>query len=149
MGKYEPLTEFLRKQALNEVQMTFGQIERVIDARLPPKAQHHRAWWSNTPSNNVMTKAWLDAGFRSAQVDMERRKLVFCRIAPRGSKSSEVDTSKGGRAAISKRHPLVGALKGTVWIAPGTDLTQPADPEWGDRAWGDRDWNDKPWGDGT
>jgi hypothetical protein len=47
----------------------------------------------------------------------------------------------------SKHHPLVGALKGTVWIAPGTDLTQPADPEWGDRVWGDKDWDDKPWGD--
>ena len=32
MGKYTPLTEFLRKQALDEVRMTFAQIERVIDA---------------------------------------------------------------------------------------------------------------------
>jgi hypothetical protein len=38
---------------------------------------------------------------------------------------------------------LIGALKGTVWIAPGTDLTQPADPEWGEVAYGDRIWDDK------
>lgn len=30
-----------------------------------------------------------------------------------------------------RRHPLIGFMKGTVKIAPGTDLTSPADPEWG------------------
>jgi hypothetical protein len=137
MGKYEPLKEFLLTQAMNEVQMTFAQIERVIDAKLPPKAQYHRAWWSNSPSNNVMTKAWLDAGFRSEQVDMEGRKLIFRRIgslAPSfGAPSMEGTSSK----STSTRHPLIGWMKGTVRIAPGVDLTEPADPEWGKRAWGD------------
>ena len=137
MGKYEPLTEFLRRQAVNEVPMTFVQIERVIDAKLPPKAQKHRAWWSNSPSNNVMTKAWLEAGFRSERVDMEERKLVFRKVAQQGTGVSKAETSStSGRAAVRKRHPLIGALKGWIRIAPGTDLTQPADPEWGERAWG-------------
>jgi hypothetical protein len=134
MGKYEPLTKFLRNQAVNEVQMTFAQIERVIDANLPPKAQKHRAWWSNSPSNSVMTKAWLDAGFRSEQVDMQGRKLVFRRVSSGGTKPGP---SSGGRPAEArKRHPLIGALKGWIRVAPGTDLTEPADPEWGERAWG-------------
>jgi hypothetical protein len=137
MGKYEPLKEFLRKQGVNEIQMTFAQIERVIDAKLPPKAQQHRAWWSNSPTNNVLTKAWLEAGFRSEQVDMEGRKLVFRRSVPQGQQVPKADASSShGRAAVSKRHPLIGALKGWIRIAPGTDLTQPADPEWGERAWG-------------
>jgi hypothetical protein len=29
------------------------------------------------------------------------------------------------------RHPALGALKGTVTVAPGVDLTEPADPDWG------------------
>jgi hypothetical protein len=37
------------------------------------------------------------------------------------------------RAAVSKRHPLFGAMKGTVRIPEGVDLTEPADPEWADR----------------
>jgi hypothetical protein len=41
------------------------------------------------------------------------------------------------RTARSQPHPLIGALRGTVTIAPGTDLTQPADPEWGKLAYGD------------
>ena len=61
--------------------MTFREIEKITGAKLPPKAQHHRAWWSNNPDNNVMTKVWLAAGFESAQVDMEGRKLVFRRVA--------------------------------------------------------------------
>ena len=30
---------------------------------------------------------------------------------------------------VPKRHPLIGWLKGTVRIAPGVDLAEPADPE--------------------
>ncbi len=138
MGKYEPLSQFLRKQSADEVPMSFAQIERIIGAKLPPKAQHHRAWWSNNPSNNVLTKAWLDAGFRSEQVDMEGRKLVFRKIAPAGSEANVDD-----RPAVSKRHPLFGAMKGLITIAPGTDLTAPADPEWGEVAYGDRTWDDQ------
>ncbi|MBB5046502.1 hypothetical protein HNR60_001247 [Rhodopseudomonas rhenobacensis] len=122
MGKYEPLTEFLRKQATLEVRMSFAQVERVLGFKLPPVAQRHRAWWSNSPTNNVMTKAWLDAGFRSEQVDMAAGKLVFRR------------QEAGNRAAVpSGRHPLFGWMKGTVTFAPGVDLTEPADPEWADR----------------
>ena len=63
--KYEPLTEFLRRQSRAVVRLAFDEIERVIEAKLPPSATHHRAWWSNNAENNVMTKAWRDAGFES------------------------------------------------------------------------------------
>jgi hypothetical protein len=43
------------------------------------------------------------------------------------------DSKPPKRAAVSKRHPLFGWLKGTVCVAPGIDLTEPADPEWADR----------------
>jgi len=126
MGKYAPLGEFLRAQRTFLVRMTFDEIEEVTGAKLPPKAQLHRAWWSNNPSNNVMTKVWLEAGFETEQVDMAARKLVFRRV---GDSSERAPASKNG---TPKRHPLLGALKGLVQIMPGTDLTKPADPNWGD-----------------
>ena len=126
MGKYEPLTEFLKKQPGSEVRMSFAQIERVIGCKLPPVAQRHRAWWSNSSTNNVMTQAWLDAGFRSEQVDMESGRLVF-----RRDKTTEGSSMSSG--AKQGRHPLFGWMKGTVTIPPGVDLTEPADPEWADR----------------
>jgi hypothetical protein len=125
VGKYEPLSKFLRNQASDEVKVSFEQIERIIGDKLPASANEHRAWWSNNPNNSVMTKAWIEAGFRSEQVDMEGRKLVFRRMG-------------GQRPPESKPtgpHPLIGWMKGTVRVAPGVDLAEPADPEWGGLAW--------------
>jgi len=134
MGKYTALADYLRAQEGNEVSMTFTQIERLIGTRLPP-SHRYRAWWSNNSFNSVMTKAWLDAGFESSNVNMKERKLVFRRIVPR-RKAFETEKSIEAERR-STRHPLIGWMKGTVRIAPGVDLTQPADPEWGERAWGD------------
>lgn len=104
-SKYDRLGAHLRAQAGTEVPMTFAEIERATGTKLPPKAQHSRAWWSNNPSNNVMTKVWLAAGFETAQVDIPGRRLVFKRM---------------------RRHPATGALKGTFSVDPSWDLTKPA-----------------------
>ena len=126
MGKYDPLAEFLRKQPTNQVRMTFAEIERIVGVKLPPSAHHQRAWWSNNASNNVMTKVWLAAGFRSEQVDLEARKLTFRRVENASKGASRAPAATGAR-----RHPMFGALKGLMRIVPGTDLNKPADPTWG------------------
>jgi hypothetical protein len=132
MGKYSPLGDFLRRQRTQEVPLTFAEIERITGVKLPPKAQHYRAWWSNNPSNNVMTKVWLEAGFETEQVDMSARRLVFRRT--RKGKAGPEKTAEAGAHAPKKgeRHPAFGALKGLIRIPPGVDLTEPAYPEWAD-----------------
>lgn len=142
MSKYEPLGTYLRAQGGGRIAMTFADVERVIGIKLPPSARRHRAWWSNNPINNVATKEWLEAGYVTEQVDVERETLVF-----RGSASNRVAEDRklawgNGNPAVEakpQRNPLFGALKGLMTIAPGTDLTEPADPEWGERIWGERD----------
>jgi hypothetical protein len=130
VGKYEPLGQFLRDQRTQEVSLTFREIEKIIGTTLPPKAQQHRAWWSNNASNNVMTRVWLDAGYESAQVNIGARKLVFRRIG--NPRVGELSPPLVPTAATKEgRHPLFGALKGLVRIPPGVDLTEPADPDWG------------------
>ena len=57
--------------------MAFKEIESIIGCRLPPKASGYPAWWSNNPTNNPMTRAWLDAGYKSESVDTKNRKLIF------------------------------------------------------------------------
>ena len=104
--------------------MTFAEIERIIGSKLPPNSPHYPAWWSNNPTNNVMTKVWLAAGFRTEQVDTKARKVVFRRVEL-SSAEPPSRTRKLGR------HPLFGALKGLAHIPPGVDLTEPADPDWG------------------
>jgi hypothetical protein len=131
VGKYEPLGAFLRGQRMQEVPLTFTEIEKITGVKLPPKAQHHRAWWSNNASNNVMTKVWLEAGYESAQVDMSARKLVFRRVA-KGSDSSFAESAPKPYATSEGRHPIRGALRDITFLVPGVDLTEPADPEWAD-----------------
>jgi hypothetical protein len=137
MGKYQPLGDYLRKQGHELIAMRFEEIERIVGSKLPEKSQFHRAWWSNNSSNNVMTRVWLDAGYRTEQVDMSERRLVFRRAHP--SKPSETalpETAAApepGPRAPTRRHPLFGALKGLLRVMPGTDLTKPADPTWGEK----------------
>ena|SRR5271170_6840691 len=136
MGKYEPLSEFLRKQRAENIELTFGEIERIVGFKLPKSAKEYRAWWSNSPTNSVMTKAWLDAGFESEQVDMAGGKLVFRRVKP--SPSIRQGSPRSHDASAAKSHPLIGWMKGTVRVAAGVDLTEPADPAWGEHTWGSK-----------
>lgn len=124
MGKYSRLGEFLRAQRNREVPMTFEEIERIIGGKLPPNSPQYPAWWSNNPSNNVMTKEWLNAGFRTEQVDVKSRRVVFRRVDEKPSPTTPPSARKGV-------HPIYGALKGQIRVAPGVDLTEPADPDWG------------------
>ena len=128
-SKYQPLTIHLRAQRGDQVRMSFSEIERVIGAKLPNSADSHRAWWSNNPTNNVMTQAWLDAGFESEQVDLVGRKLVFRRVRRAGPPKSPAALAP--RDPTSGKPALFGWLRGTVAVTG--DLTEPADPEWGKR----------------
>lgn len=80
MSKYQPLAAYLRRQPYREVRLGFGDLEKILGFKLPSSACQHRAWWSNNGSNNVMTKAWLSAGFRTRDVDMENERLTFERV---------------------------------------------------------------------
>lgn len=130
MSKYTRLGEYLKAQKTDQVPMTFAEIERVTGAKLPPSADKYRPWWSNNPDNSVLTKIWIEAGFKSEQVDMAARKLVFRRMrAPTGPAAP----SGEGPQQEAPFHPAYGAMKGLVRVMPGTDLTQPADPDWAAR----------------
>lgn len=145
MNKYAKLGEHLKAQIADEVPMTFAEIERIIGAKLPPKSQHSRAWWSNNPENNVMTKVWRDASFVSERVDMEGRKVVFKRVSYPNQEGKSMNkhtmpgaaeegrTFKPSEADAEKkpyRHPLFGAMKGTfTLIPPSDDEPPPEDPD--------------------
>ena len=137
MSKYAPLESHLRESGQTHVPMTFKEIEDVIGTRLPASAFEHRALWSNNPANWVMTKAWLAAGYKTGDVDIPNRKLVFRRVAtdvPSPPTRDRRETPRGGEpdladSTASFTH-VFGALRGTVTIAPGTDLTDPVGERW-------------------
>ncbi len=153
MSKYERLGSYLRDQDRDYVPLTFGEIERIVGTELP-RSKEYPAWWSNSTSNNVMTQIWLDAGYRTEQVDVPGRKLVFRRVAERtAGMQEEARVFNSAETKTEKkpfRSPLFGSMKGTFTIEPGYDLTKPVytDEEWNeieneilakfDRAFADR-----------
>lgn len=124
-SRYAPLTAHLRKIGQASIPMTFEEIEALVGRKLPASARRHRAWWSNNPSNSVITWAWLAAGYKSGQVDMEAGRLVFNRTA---TEQGVNVVPAADRASLLKA--LYGALKGTVTVPDGTDLTAPTAAGW-------------------
>jgi hypothetical protein len=130
MSKYDPLEDYLKQANDEDVPMGFSEIEHVHGYELPPSSRKQRAWWSNNTSNNVMTRAWIDAGFETVEVDMAAEKLTFKRVKKVAMKPA-VKVAPSDPDYV-KVHPAWGAMKGMLTIPDDLDLTLPADPDWAD-----------------
>lgn len=81
MAKYDPLREYLLKSKGNELTLTFKQIESIIGSSLSgPKrsAYSYRPWWGNDKTH-VQARAWLDAGWKVDDVNLQQQKVIFKR----------------------------------------------------------------------
>lgn len=129
MSKYAPLTGYLSSSGMDYILMTFEEVEDVIGDKLPRSAFQYRPWWSNNPSNHVNAYSWLRAGYKTADVDMAERKLAF-----RKASADELPVARNNKTSKDKGASpysrIFGALKGTVTIAPGVDLTLPTGEKW-------------------
>jgi hypothetical protein len=103
MSKYQPLGDFLRRQKADVVTMTFSQVEKVLGFELPA-SQNNPAWWSNNADNNVMTKVWLDAGFRVRNVRLNERELTFYRMTQ--PSRAVVEENNDDTVRLSELSPL-------------------------------------------
>lgn len=80
-GKYAPLTDWFRRQTSAEVTLTFGQIERILEAHLPRSAHVYDAWWRDASKNtrHMHALAWLENGYRVLALDLNRQSVRFKR----------------------------------------------------------------------
>lgn len=65
MNDYDALREYLKKQTLPELVLTFEEIEAIIDAALP-RAAHRASWWDSlrSPQERMpQREACLEAGY--------------------------------------------------------------------------------------
>ncbi|MCB1416552.1 MAG: hypothetical protein KDJ64_09080, partial [Nitratireductor sp.] len=95
--------------------------------------------WSNNPSNNVMTKEWLAAGYETESVDVAGEKLVFRKCGRPTSPPGGNGNRSNGAANKSGRAPIFGCMKGTFALNTNNDPALPADPDlsdWIDRKYG-------------
>lgn len=84
-GKYATLSDWLQSQPgkIDQVQLTFDQVEEIMGTDLPASAYNHRAWWSNDAIGHSHSQEWLDAGWRTTYVNMTEGKVTFTRIGER------------------------------------------------------------------
>ena len=79
--KYRKLYAHLRSLSSREWKASFADIEAIIGDRLPASARRHRASWANDITQ-ARARAWLAAGWETAQVDMDAETLTFRRKRP-------------------------------------------------------------------
>jgi hypothetical protein len=95
MGKYDPLRDLLASRQLDEVVLTFGEVEKLVGP-LPPSAHEHRAWWAN--DSKVQAQAWRSAGWHVAAVDQTTERVTFARGSVGGAylATRKVEPAAGG-----------------------------------------------------
>jgi hypothetical protein len=80
MSKYSPLQTYLASlpAGTNDKTLTFAQIERIIDAKLPPSAHEHRPWWANeVEGTHSHARSWLNAGWKVDTVNLSAQWVRF------------------------------------------------------------------------
>jgi len=76
-SKYQPLLEFLRGSNQREVILTLAEIEALMNNPLPDSAKSKRAWWSNRSKGALQASAWMEAGYRVEDVDLDGQRVTF------------------------------------------------------------------------
>lgn len=79
--KYGPLRKYLARRPpyIRYATLTFDEIEKIIEDRLPSSALQHRHWWNNTQSS-VQARSWEYAGWKVQALDLNDKTVVFQRI---------------------------------------------------------------------
>jgi len=101
---------------------SFAEIEAVLGFALPRSAYAYPAWWSNDATGHSHSLAWLDAGWKTEQVDIAGQKLTFRKAETR---AAPVETGKKARLKLGGSDTLHGAIPGVMQMVSGTDLTKP------------------------
>jgi len=81
ISKYEALKRYLKYRAAftNVVKLSFAKMDGIMGDNLPMSAFRNEKWWSNLPSS-VHAKAWLDAGWKMQEVNLEEGYVVFQKV---------------------------------------------------------------------
>jgi hypothetical protein len=78
VGKFRALWAWLHDQAVDELPLSFGEIEDIIGAPLPPSCRKHPAHWSSYEGSAV-ARAIQDADWAATKVNLREQHLVLVR----------------------------------------------------------------------
>jgi hypothetical protein len=67
-GKYQRLQEYFSRSKKRVETLTYADLERIIEGKLPQSAYHHRPWWVN--SGHPLSKTWTNVGWKVKSVKL-------------------------------------------------------------------------------
>jgi DNA-binding transcriptional regulator YiaG len=76
-SKYHPLHHYFTQSNEDEITLTLSKIEQLVGRSLPATAYTQRAWWSNRERGAVQAQAWMKAGYHTAEIDLENKRITF------------------------------------------------------------------------
>ncbi len=80
MTKYEALGSYLNHSDALQITLSFKDVERILDFKLPDTAKTHRDWWANKRMNSSrQCDSWLGAGWQVFFADLHRQEVTFIR----------------------------------------------------------------------
>ncbi len=75
--KYIKLFEYFELQEKDKITLLFSDIEKIIGFDLPASAYKYSAYWSNDYKTHSISRTWMDAGYKSSNVDIVNKQITF------------------------------------------------------------------------
>lgn len=82
---YEVIAEYLNATNVEELLVTFEEIEELMDRPLPQSASTYGVWWANSKTN-PQSRHWVSAGWKVHHIRVEDREVHFRRNLARSTK---------------------------------------------------------------
>lgn len=76
---YLRLSKYLVGQTQDSVNLSFDEIEAILQAPLPQSARRYPAWWSNTEQGHSHSRAWLSVGRKARWLSIPEGRVSFVR----------------------------------------------------------------------
>ncbi|GLP88066.1 hypothetical protein [Tritonibacter mobilis] len=121
MAKYDALGKFLNDKDVDELHLTFAEIERILGFSLPDSARKFPAWWANDASAGRHASSWLLAGARTERLNLTAETVSFCKNAADKTKPTLRQVAD---IAPSKEYPATRAIVEFQWHEIGAILRE-------------------------
>ena len=82
-GKYTPLENYLRDlpEGQREIIISFKQIEKILNDKLPSSAYEDQRWWKHErEGNHVNARSWSNAGWKVESLDVNQKWVKLIRV---------------------------------------------------------------------
>jgi hypothetical protein len=95
--------------------LSFEDMEKILDFKLPSSAYKDRAWWSNptSPTNHPYAQSWLEAGWRVDSVDQLENLVNFRRTTSNSVKNVGQPTKSTKHYSYKPPKAAIGQNVGT------------------------------------